>query len=411
MFVLLFGLMGVAAIFPVASHYIVEGEKRDRGSGLAQVAFEEIKSRKLLRPMEWIYPDHQQDYLFNNWLMHNSKDPVNSVPLKNGQFWLAPDATQTPGHAFVIDPLGGAEVTSQYGREFFPSAGDNVDRPWPNLLFPLVDGTYITPGPSSPWPVRRMTLSMPNPNPDMNGMVPYVAMDRRTAEMAFRLRDDLVTDQPEAGDRPSIQKWATADPNSTPNDFSDDTMLSRQYTGNYTWMATVVPTRQRALSGLQSAANIEDEFYEVTAVVFYKRDTVPSASIAGSPGSERLMDAEFLNSGELVIYDTNTGDEETVDTALDKIKPANWIAVMGVHPVTGMFLMKWYKIMAMDEATEEDIPLNNGSLVDGRYLMVQGPDWPEVRTNVGPTGWVNLRVAILPGAIDAYTRVMQIEQN
>jgi len=44
-FVLLFGLMGVAAIFPVGNHYVVEGEKFDLGSSLARNAFEEIKAR------------------------------------------------------------------------------------------------------------------------------------------------------------------------------------------------------------------------------------------------------------------------------------------------------------------------------------------------------------------------------
>ena len=45
MFVLLFGLMGVAAIFPVGSHYTVEGEKFDFGSNLARNAFEELRTR------------------------------------------------------------------------------------------------------------------------------------------------------------------------------------------------------------------------------------------------------------------------------------------------------------------------------------------------------------------------------
>ena len=37
MFVMLFGLMGVAAIFPVGNYYVVEGEKHDLGSLLAAI--------------------------------------------------------------------------------------------------------------------------------------------------------------------------------------------------------------------------------------------------------------------------------------------------------------------------------------------------------------------------------------
>ena len=113
-----------------------------------------------------------------------------------------------------------------------------------------------------------------------------------------------------------------------------------------------------------------------------------------------------LNSGELAIYDFDTSDDETIETAVDGIKPTNWIAVMGVNQTTGVFMMKWYKILALDDETEQQDTIT-GYPSDGKYLrfvMVQGPQWPS-------GSYVNLRVAILPGAIDAYTRVMQIEQE
>ena len=55
MFVMLFGLMGVAAIFPVGNYYVVEGEKHDLGSLLAANAFEELQTRGMLRPERWWY--------------------------------------------------------------------------------------------------------------------------------------------------------------------------------------------------------------------------------------------------------------------------------------------------------------------------------------------------------------------
>jgi hypothetical protein len=228
-------------------------------------------------------------------------------------------------------------------------------------------------------------------------------MDANTAETAFRLRDDLVTQQPEAGDRPSVQRWRQ----------NGGQMLSREYVGDYSWLATVVPTRNTALMGLQPSANIRDEFYEVTSVVFYKRDITPSATTGGSAGSERLIGAEFLNSGELALYDYDTNTtNETVDTALDGIKPTNWIAVCGVNQITGAFMMKWYKILAMDDSSTQDNLPGAGTNQTVRYLMVDGPEWPEGKNSAGAAlGWRNLRAVILPGAIDAYTRVMQIEQE
>lgn len=386
MFVLLFGLMGVAAIFPVASHYILEGDKRDRSSGLAQLAFEELKARKILKPREWMYANHPD---IGSWVIDRRTIPT----AKPGEFYTQPVPAQTPGHAFVIDPLGGAQITvSGLQRMFFPASGSMVTRPWPTLRFPTISGTYVTPSAGSLWPIYRISLPIPTSNTAISTF-PYVAMDRQTADMAFRLRDDLAIVQPDAGDRPSIQRWRT----------NGTQLLSRDYVGDYSWLATVVPTSQRALIGLQPAANIKDAFYEVTTVVFYKRDVVPSTSAVGSPGSERLITAQFLNESELAIYSTTNTDAE-INLAIDGIKPTNWIAVMGVNQITGAFMMKWYKIQAMDDensaiVADASTPANGRR---GRYLMVQGPDWPTSSYN-------NLRVAILPGAIDAYTRVMQVD--
>ncbi|MDZ4657705.1 MAG: hypothetical protein SH868_09035, partial [Bythopirellula sp.] len=374
MFVLLFGLMGVAAIFPVASHYVLEGDKRDRSSGLAQIAFEELKARKILRPKDWAIP----------------YAPTFAVPfIQLGQFTLS--ANQ--GHAFVLDPLGVAaanRITSPalVGYDYFALNASNGQNPWRTSPTPLkaLSGTN--------WPIRRLTIDI-NSHPTNATM-----MDGQTAETSFRLRDDLAVEQPDAGDRPSVQRWSVGTGNQ---------LLARQYTGDYSWLATVVPTNKNALLGLASNNNIKDEQYEVTTVVFYKRDIVPSASTVGSPGSERLIDAEFINGSELAIYDNVANNPDAVDLALDGIKPTFWIAVMGVNQITGApndgtFMMKWYKIQAMDDENTQIV--TNGSTPangqNGRYMMVQGPDWP-------PSSYTNLRVAILPGAIDAYTRVMQVD--
>ena len=61
MFVLLFGLMGVASIFPVGSHYMTEGEKFDFGSALTANAFEELQTRGMLNPENWLRSMMQQD--------------------------------------------------------------------------------------------------------------------------------------------------------------------------------------------------------------------------------------------------------------------------------------------------------------------------------------------------------------
>jgi hypothetical protein len=74
-------------------------------------------------------------------------------------------------------------------------------------------------------------------------------------------------------------------------------------------------------------------------------------------------------------------------------------------------MMKWYKILSIDDETNDDVDLlSTGNKVIGRYVMVQGPPWPENRLGTPPVavGYQNLRVAILPGIVDVYTRVMQM---
>lgn len=379
MFVLLFGLMGVAAIFPVASHYVLEGDKRDRSAGLAQVAFEELKARKILRPETWLYASNAM----------NNNPPTFVVNPLSGDFSLRTTASFNAGWAFVIDPLGTAAVGDMTERELFPFSAINVPNPrnpWAASFVPL-NPTF---GPvANRWPVRRLTL---NVNPNLAGVPAMIPGE--TAKNTFTLRDDLAVVQPDAGDRPSIQRWQV--------DTTTGTLLARDYLGDYSWLATVVPVKTEALLGLAPANNIRDAWYEVSTAVFYKREVVPTATLNSSAGSERLISGEFLNSSELAIY----GTAEEVDTAVDGLKPGNWIAVMGVNRVTGAFLMKWYKVLALDDETnmlntQTSTPANGKP---GRYVMVQGPPWPT-------SSYQNLGVAILPGIVDVYTRVMQMESN
>jgi hypothetical protein len=394
MFVLLFGLMGVAAIFPVASHYVLEGDKRDRSAGLAQVAFEELKARKILRPETWLYASNAM----------NNNPPTFVVNPLSGDFSLRTAASFNAGWAFVVDPLGTAAVGDMTERELFPMSAINLPNPrnpWA-ALFTSLNPTF---GPvTNRWPVRRLTL---NVNPNLAG-TPFM-IPGETAKNTFTLRDDLAVVQPDAGDRPSIQRWQV-DNNGTPAIYTDDTLLARDYLGDYSWLATVVPANTEALLGLAPINNVRDAWYEVSTAVFYKREVVPTATLGGSAGSERLISGEFLNSSELAIYGLTAGD---VDTAVDGLKPGNWVAVMGVNQVTGSFMMKWYKVLAIDDETsilktQTTTPANNQQ---GRYLMVQGPPWPQNFTGGVSVGYQNLGVVILPGIVDVYTRVMQMQTN
>jgi len=381
-FVLLFGLMGVASIFPVGSHLMSEGDKFDSSALLAGNAFEELEVRGMLRPENWLYSDSVPGA--PNWVVQRAAPNVGEFQFPIPSPW---DDNQGPGHAFVIDPLGTANAAPIGSAvrlpRFNPSSTDN---PWR----PALAGTV--------WPVRRVTFGAPDPA----GTYPLIPVTTSVAETIFSLRDDLAVELPDEADRPGVQRWSTSDPNNTPIDPTDDLLLARQYNGNYTWLATVVPTTSKALLGLQPANSSYGQYsYDVSVVVFRKRDMVPSAT------SERLVDAVLLPGREVELFVQGATDPAVLDQALDEIRPGNWICILGVNQANGDFVMKWYRLLSLDDETSKNLDIE-AATSDQYYrrAMLIGPDWP-ARTAQNEV--INLRAIVLPGTISAVTRQLQME--
>ena len=388
MFVLLFGLMGVAAIFPVGNHYAGRGEQFDRGSALTEAAFADLKARGMLKPEYWFYATKPNGFVGTANVFNFITNQAIYGDATSGTFnfdpWSAPNDPH-PGYAFVIDPMGAAA-----GRAQTPAL-------IPNHSFPGYDASAAgapvvmpttTPWTSlygSEWPIRRITL-LQAPNQFMSAPV---------ANTIFRLRDDVTNELPKENDRPGIQRWNAVDNNATPtpNYAADDTLLARQYAGGYSWLATVVPTSTDSLLALQPTnSRFGSDLYEVSVAVFNKREVLPSAA------TERTITAQMLQGNELLIYDANV---DNVDAAAEGIRAGNWIAVAGVHPTNGSFLMKWYRILSIDDETDEVTGPN-----PLRRLMLDGPDWPLNQTTLTAD---NLRAILLPGVISVSTQMLPME--
>jgi hypothetical protein len=382
MFVMLFGLMGVAAIMPVGNHYAARSERYDRGGALAASAFAELKSRGLLQPDFWLYPD--------------SKGIMNNA----GAFQLPFTGTNPvgAGHAFVIDPVGAAETTNTFFP--YPNALDGAGNPWNGATPPLL---------GSAWPIRRVTMA---------AIPGGIKLTSRVAESIFRLRDDLSASLPDQNDRPGIQRWETVDRNpntgannNTPDYPGDDTPLARAYAGNYSWLATVVPVNEEALAGLQPADARHGSFlYEVSVAVFRKREDVPSIE------SERILPAVLEVGGNLELYsDTgNAGDDrDIVEAALQDIRNRDWIALAGVNPTTGAFVLRWYRLAALEDENNEDDHNHGGGGGDDihRNAMLEnvGLNDPLIPTSSNPTPVV--RAILLPSVIGVVTQTVKLETN
>ncbi|HMO86229.1 MAG TPA: prepilin-type N-terminal cleavage/methylation domain-containing protein, partial [Lacipirellulaceae bacterium] len=172
MFVMLFGLMGVAAIFPVGNHYAVRGERFDRGAAAIDVAVADLKARGVLDTRAWLYAD------------------ANNTPLMNYDGVFNPSTRRIRGPAFLIDPLGASMVDPGQGLPMFPYGGDGGSvNPWG-----LLDET----GDPLGWPIRRVSLRQRGQD---------FRLSTIAAELIATLRDDVTVDVPRDADRPSVVRW------------------------------------------------------------------------------------------------------------------------------------------------------------------------------------------------------------
>lgn len=412
MFVLLFGLMGVASLFPVGSHYAAQGEQFDRSTALSDAAFDELLARGMLKPETWLYGNPLKD---NNGANYN--DTTVSSITNNGdievinpntQMFNLPFVNGGPGRAFVIDPIGAAAAIDPQVQFFpyanyltgmlnneMPSQWQTVPATWPDpATWPIQEDV---------WPIRRVSL----PAPEYVSARPFQVLPLLVADTIFSLHDTLSVELPEEDDRPAIQRWKTVDvnpnngnANNTPDDPSDDTLLRREYEANYTWLASVVPVTNSGLEALQPAlSEYGSKAYDVSVAVFHRREEAPSET------SERLLEAEYLAGGELIL--SSTINEAAVDDALEDIRPGSWIAVAGVNPTNGAFLMKWYRLLSLDNDTDDT---GGSTPIYFRRAMLDGPEWPLPDPSTGITNAPNLRAILLPGIVSVTTRSIPMQQ-
>ena len=115
-FILIIGMLSVAALLPVAAHQMNVAQKLDRGASLGQAAFHDLKVRGDLNPQSW---------LLNQEGTGGTPEPIRAVDLSTGTFQTVPATVDadtrydpfpqppfitggTPGPMsppFVIDPL------------------------------------------------------------------------------------------------------------------------------------------------------------------------------------------------------------------------------------------------------------------------------------------------------------------
>jgi len=444
--ILTVGLLGVASVFPVASFYMLKADNSDISSSLGQSAMNELVTRGMLDPWSWfvITPSGQNttiignpNYQFSGIDGNYAPHPGTSTPLPNsytrpfaealsaGQQVLRGSATvkQTDipvilakqfGNAFCIDPMGIAAVQLNQGQNAsgrllygFPSASF--------MAYPGPGGVYYSTSTWNPW--RASGVSAPKAPSEMTWPIRRVTfrqsstgwnLDKKAAEHYFQLQDDLSYDFPARDDRPSAQSYDLG---------ASKNPLARQWKGDYSWIATVVPSTNEARDLMPSSPN--SVVCDVSVVVLYKR-TLPSDNLpfdyteAAMP--ERSVSASIvstgLNGGELLLKDMYDGASLN---AFTNLKSGQWIMLCGPHPNSTAsaprFSLNWYQVISIesDKSTVITDPTKQ------RVVSVRGPEWPWQPSPNGLADYAHLSndlcVGIIKGAIAVHTKTIALQDS
>ena len=469
--ILTLGLLGVAAVFPVGSWNMQKADIANNGSAIAQSVMNDLVARGMLNPRAW--------YVMTPWTGSNYPAPANVVFPSDGK--LAPAGTPKAGtftrpfaltlnealsqptaatdrtliakqfgNAYVIDPLGVSVMAFQNANFAAPAPG----AVGPAALFPATayyDFTnYMTwggPGWSAwsggksannggyLWPIRRATFRQSS-----SGW----QMDPTMASHYFQGSDDLVADLPQRDDRPAAQSWDYIDSNNNGRADVGEPPTARKWTGDYSWIVTVVPTTNAARDAM--ASNPEGFAYDVSVVVFYKRPLPESADTSLQPlltsggyksfdsgmgANERAVNASVISSGpsggELLL--TDWGDFYDASgirkyNAFDGLRTGQWIMLCGPHPNSNVdnttnpptgeprFVLNWYQVLSVDAEGKGVVDPQTNNPFDPntqRVVAIRGPEWPWQPTSTSTNVANNLCVAICKGAVAVHTKTIRLE--
>jgi len=356
MFVLLFGLMGVAALLPVGNYFASRATMYDRAASIGEAAFHDLQARGYLRP--------------EMWRTINGATPI-IAPGENQHHW-----------SFCIDPVGIA-VANEGELNWFPYAAGTAPGPYPTVM-------------------RRLSL----PNADDTGRMSLLA-----AERIFMSRDDVAVAFPEdqdasvigtnnnklpvafesygappySADLPSVQHY----------EMGDGAPVQRQIRGEFTWAFTVVPLLLETTAG-SGDWRVMDDTYIVSVVVFHARD--PRAEWSSHHTDDNALGG--IGGGRVRVR----GTREQVAA----ITEGEWVlltAVDGGNPAPDINFQRWYRVRALGDIRDEV------GGVFARTLDVEGPDWPDTDGSGDAVNTNGFRVSVFNKAIAVYERRMKIAGN
>ena len=195
--------------------------------------------------------------------------------------------------------------------------------------------------------------------------------------------------------------------------------MARSWAGDYSWIATVVPTTLAARNGIATSPGSFE--YNVSVVVFYKRllpgsNLSPTDQFAGmnlerSVGTKVLSTG--LNGGELLLWSLDGAAD-----SFDNLKTGQWIMLCGPHPNATadqpLFSLNWYQVLAIDSQVSG--VLTNPATQ--RIVSVRGAEWPwqprasynDQNSDVAKLS-DDLCVGIFKGAVAVHSKTLRLENS
>lgn len=353
------GLVGIAALLPVAGAQANKGAGADASARLGAAAIREFHACSMDNPAAWRWYD-------------------------GTQFRRPTVAEMTAGFSFCLDP------------RFVGQGGVIPDHVRRNG-FPYIDDLY---GSGTILSMPRITLT-PSPT-----MPVTAAMTRLQADRLFLSDDSLVFDLPEDRTLGPVQNF---------NLSASNLPLRRNATGTLSWMATIVPRLDRVRYVDASGVLLTDEYtdeYTLSVVVFSRR--IIDATLTNEDrASERvvMVNAFYcgqpaVGGGDMQLVSRRNSADDLLLRAGDWVMLSGWKLVDVRSIVSGSTVStsrvqvhKWYRVVNAGDA-----PLNNGTAWT-RDVTLIGPDWDWQGLDS------NTQVTIVRGAVAVFEKTIRLETS
>lgn len=357
-FILLFGLLAVAAVVPIAGLRIIQTKQADQSAACGQSAMRDVKVRRMTEPRKWQY---------------YGGSGFTDVPVSGADGPLISFST-----SFAIDPLG-----------FAKNYGDTT------ALGAMARFPYYAPAAYTT--MLRVTLKDAG-----GGQLPYALADR-----IFTWHDDLEIPVP-------------TDPGARPVAMQDSGGNVWEIEGKYSWLATVTPEVTVPDVTSPDRHYIDrHRSYRVSIIVFYNRDfSPPNNPLDPQIPSERAVKSQIVDGtgalyggGDLQLFCDSSATPPQSGEYLD-VKKGQWLMLSATDTLTTRNVFRWYRVIAAGETANESddgVDLNgDGDSVDWfREVTVAGPDWSPA-WHTGTSGQVD--AALFTRVIGVYTTTIEMDE-